>query len=49
MLEHIPSEGESFTYKELRVTVEKTEDQRILLLKIERTAPAPLEEPEPVG
>ncbi len=49
VLEHIPAEGESFTYKELRVTVEKAEDQRILLLRIERTAAAPAEEPQPAN
>ena len=47
VLEHIPSEGESFCYKNLKVTVKKTEDQRILLLQIEQTAPAQTEESQP--
>ncbi len=46
VLEHIPCEGESFRYKDLRVTIKKTEEQRILLLEIERTVPAQPQESE---
>ena len=43
ILEHIPEEGESFTYKNLKVTVLKMEEQRVAKLRIERT---PAEKPE---
>lgn len=46
VLEHIPSVGEQFRYKELLVTVEEMEDQRILRLRIDRQ---PETESEPAG
>ena len=39
VLEHIPAEGETFRYKDLKVTVEKMEEQRIAQLRVERAAP----------
>ena len=39
VLEHIPAEGETFRYKDLKVTVEKLEEQRIAQLRVERAAP----------
>ena len=39
VLEHIPAEGETFRYKDLKVTVEKMEEQRIAQLRVEWAAP----------
>ena len=35
MLEKVPEEGDSFEYKNLKVTVSKTEDRRLLEVIIE--------------
>ena len=37
MLEHIPDVGESFTYKNLTITVLEQENQRIIKLLVEVT------------
>ena len=34
MFQHIPEEGESFTWKRLHVRVEKMDDQRIEWLRV---------------
>ncbi len=44
VLEHIPSAGEGFTYKNLHITVQKVEDQRILSLLVEQIDPKQSEE-----
>lgn len=36
MLGHIPEEGDTFIYKEIRITVLKTQDRRVLEVKLEK-------------
>ena len=43
VLEHIPAPGEDFTYKNLRITVQQVEDQRILSLTVEKLPEEPAE------
>ncbi len=43
VLEHIPAPGEDFTYKNLRITVQQVEDQRILSLTVEKLPEEPQE------
>ena len=41
-LQHIPQAGESFCWRQYRVTIQSMDEQRIAFLTVERTPDAPV-------